>query len=41
MLTPKMSVRRKNVLSVYMPIIEDMYTGSGGIKLSPVKTSKY
>jgi hypothetical protein len=33
MLTPKMSVRRKNVIGAYKDKIDSMYDGSGGISL--------
>ena len=34
MLTPKMSLRRKNVLEMYMPLINDMYAGNAGFKVA-------
>lgn len=33
MLTPKMSIRRNNVVKAYMPIIDGMYTGEQGFKV--------
>jgi long-chain acyl-CoA synthetase len=34
MLTPKLSLRRKNVLEKYMPLINDMYAGNAGFKVA-------
>ena len=33
MLTPKMLMRRNNILAKYLPLIESAYDGSGGISL--------
>lgn len=33
MLTPKMSIRRKNVISHYQTLISGMYSGSEGISI--------
>ena len=32
MLTPKMSMRRNNILGVYLPLIEKTYDGTAGIE---------
>ena len=34
LLTPKMSLRRQNILAKYQPTIEALYEGSIGVKLS-------
>ena len=36
-LTPKMSLRRQNILAKYQPLIDEMYEGKIGIKLSKSK----
>ena len=33
MLTPKMSLRRNNILKVYSSLIDDMYSGKGGYEI--------
>lgn len=34
MLTPKLSIRRNNVMKAYGHLIEDMHNGKGGVKLT-------
>ncbi len=33
-MTPKLSLRRKNVLSVYQPLIDGMYAGKMGHRVN-------
>lgn len=34
MLTPKITIRRNNVMKAYGHLIEDMHIGKGGVKLT-------
>jgi hypothetical protein len=34
MLTQKLSLRRKNILAVYQPLVDAMYAGERGVRMS-------
>ena len=41
MLTPKMSLRRNNIIKVYSGLLEEVYKGTKGVQLKRIPTAQH